>query len=471
MNYELLKEELAGLYQDHLTRITQINNYYSIYDGDQTWELPVGLDYQPTQKITNIIQKLIDTKARFVFGKELYFDFKPVKPDAKGSTINQDKATEKEQLFDKVIKDNKFHAKVLKGYKDCLIGGKVAIKLWAHEEEGVKIVFTPAQEFIDFYDDDDIDVLQKVIFVYNLNDSSSAEAQRIRKQTWEMVNGNCILNEGIYNGKGARLESLYEDHNTQLDFIPVVIIQNGGLTGETDGRSLIETLWGNQDAYNKLTSDDIDALKFQMFGQDVVTDADENSLKSIKIAPKALIDLQTDLSAEGKQARMERLESHFSYKDKFTDTISRIKNDLYDMADVPNVSLDQLQGLVQSGKSMKALYWGIIAAVDEEWTEWGPALQQMADFIMKEIATYNIYKAKATAQIETTLEIHHYIPIPEDEITAKQADMNEVIAEVRSRKSYMKKWGEYEDTDIEIEQIQMEKQLLQDSFTQNLLAE
>lgn len=468
MEYTLIKTELAGLYQDHLAMIDAINRNYLIYEGQHHWTTPDGLDYVPTKKITNLIQKLIDTKARFIFGKQLYFDFKPEVPDQKGSTVKQDEAAEKERLFERILQENKFHSKILKAYKDCLIGSKVAIKLWSHENEGLKIIFTPAQEFIAFYNEDDIDLLEKIIFVYNMNDETKPENQRIRKQTWSMAGGKCKLDEGIYSGKGALIEEVYKDHTTGLDFIPVIIIKNGGLTGATEGYSIIDGLWDNQDSYNKLTSDDIDALKFQMFGQDVVTDADENSLKSMKIAPKALIDLQTDITADGRQAKMERLESHFSYKDKFADTIGRIKNDLYDIADVPNVSLEQLQGLVQSGKSMKALYWGIIAATEEEWTEWGPALEQMVEFIFKEVEAYNLYKSKHIAQIETRLEIHHYYPIPEDELAAREADMNEVIAEVRSRKSYMKKWGEFEDPDAEIEQIQFEKQLLQDSYTQNL---
>ncbi len=37
------------------------------------------LDYIPTKKITNIIKKLIDTRARFMFGREPFFDVRPVK--------------------------------------------------------------------------------------------------------------------------------------------------------------------------------------------------------------------------------------------------------------------------------------------------------------------------------------------------------------------------------------------------------
>lgn len=472
INYnQLLQAELAGVYGDYLRRINTINRWYEIYEGKQEWSTAQGLDYAPTKKITNIIKKLIDTRARFMFGKMPYFDVRPVQQDAKGSTTHQDQAAEKEDLLEKILRDNKFHSKLLKARKDCSIGGKVAIKLWAHKDAGLKIVFSPAQEFFPQYNLDDVDQLEKVVFIYALNTEMDPVNQRIKKQVWELVNGRCILNEGTYNGRAELVSVEYQDYNTGLDFIPVVIIQNGGLTGETEGTSDVEQLWGNQDAYNRLTSDDIDALKFQMFGQDVVTDANEDSLQNIKIAPGAMIDLQTDVTQanEGRQAKMERLESGFSYSEKFQDTVNRTKNDMYDTLDVPNVSLEQLKGLMQSGKSMKALYWGLMSACEEDWTEWGPALEQMTDYIFRMVDTYNLYGARQVAKYDTALEIHHYYPIPEDEAEDKSIDMEEVVSEVRSRKAYMKKWGEYEDPDSELEQIQLEKQMLQDSYTRDLL--
>ena len=185
----------------------------------------------------------------------------------------------------------------------------------------------------------------------------------------------------------------------------------------------------------------------------------------------AMVDLQTDLaqSNAGRQAKIQRLESKFSYKDKFEDTVDRIKSDMYEAMEVPNVSLEQLKGIIQSGKSMKALYWGLMAACDEEWTEWGPALKQMIEYIFKMVEVYNLYGSREIAQYETSLVIEHNYPIQEDEDEKKQIDMDEVTAEVRSRKAYMNKWGEYEDIDSELEQIQKEKELLgQDTYTQDL---
>ena len=468
---ELLNAEIKGIYGDLIGRINQINEWYSLYEGEQEWEIPQGLDYKPTQKITNIMKKLIDTKARFMFGREPFFDVRPVAVDAKGSTTEKDKAQLKEDLLYKILEKNKFHSKLLKGKKDCSIGGKLAIKLWASKKKGLKIVFSPAQEFFTQYNDDDVDELEKIAFVYLMNDELEPEDQRIKKQIWEMVEGKCILNETTHNGKGELVSTEFQDHSTGLDFIPVVIVINGGLTGEIEGKSDIHTLWGNQYHYNKLTSDDIDALRFQMFGQDVITDADENSLSNIKIAPGAMVDLQTDLaqSNAGRQAKIQRLESKFSYKDKFEDTVDRIKSDMYEAMEVPNVSLEQLKGIIQSGKSMKALYWGLMAACDEEWTEWGPALKQMIEYIFKMVEVYNLYGSREIAQYETSLVIEHNYPIQEDEDEKKQIDMDEVTAEVRSRKAYMNKWGEYEDIDSELEQIQKEKELLgQDTYTQDL---
>ena len=467
----LLKTELAGVYGDFLQKVSQINKWYAIYEGEQKWEVPQNLDYTPTRKITNLIKKLIDTRARFMFGKEPYFDVRPVKADEKNSTKYQDQAQEKEDLLYRILKENKFHSKLLKARKDCSISGKVAIKLWAHKDKGLKIIFSPAMEFFPQYNIDDVDQLEKVVFLYAMNDEEEPVNQRIKKQVWELINRKCILNEATYDGRGNIVSIEYENYDTGLDFIPVIIIQNSGLTGETEGISDVKRLWPNQDAYNRLTSDDIDALKFQMFGQDVITDATEDSIKNIKIAPGALIDLQTDPTAGERQAKVERLESRFIYANKFADTVNRIKNDMYDTLDVPNIGLEQLKGLMQSGKSMKALYWGLMVACDEDWTEWRPALEQMVDYIFRMVDIYNLYGARNIARYETSLMIHHYYPIPEDEADQKRIDMEEVTAEVRSRKAYMKKWGEYEDIDTELEQIQKEKALLQDSYTQDLLSD
>ncbi len=467
----LLQTELEGLYTGFLERINQINEWYSIYEGEQEWDTPVGLDYEPTKKITNMIKELIKKRSRFMFGRRPFFDIRPVKDDEEGSDLYKEQAQEKEDLLKELLEKNKFFSKVLKAYRDCCIGGRIAIKLWGNDDEGIKIIFVPAQEFFPQFDVDDVDILEKILFVYALNDESEKENQLIKKQTWEMIKGKCILNEVTVDGAGKIVSTEYKDYDTKLDFIPVIIVQNGGLTGETQGESLVAEIWSNQNVYNHLTSDDVDALRFQMFGQDVITDGAEESLKGIKIAPGAMIDLQSNSQLqEGKQAKVDRLESHFSYKDKFEDTINRIKNDMYSALGVPNIGLDQLKGLMQSGKSMEALYWELMAVCDEDWIEWEDALQEMVDFIFRMIDTYNFYGSREIANYETTLEIIRTYPIQRDENEQKRVDMEEVVTEVRSRESYIDKWSNVESVEIEMEQILKEKQqFLMDMYNTDLM--
>ena len=61
---ELLRAELQGVYGDMLEKVSKINKWYEIYEGNQYWETNSDLDYIPTKKITNIIKKLIDTRSR-----------------------------------------------------------------------------------------------------------------------------------------------------------------------------------------------------------------------------------------------------------------------------------------------------------------------------------------------------------------------------------------------------------------------
>ena len=91
----LLETELQGLYGDHLAKISQINKWYKIYDGDQEWDTVGDLDYRPTKKITNLIKGLIDTRARFMFGREPFFDIRPVKEDEDETTTYKDEAQAK----------------------------------------------------------------------------------------------------------------------------------------------------------------------------------------------------------------------------------------------------------------------------------------------------------------------------------------------------------------------------------------
>lgn len=467
IDYELLlKAELEGLYGETvLTDMNQIITLYDFYEGSgQNWTVPDDLDYTPTKKITNLTKKLIKEEARFMFSRTPEILIKPLhKKDEKGTLETQ-------QLINKVLKQSRFANKIIRAGRDCFIGKRVAIKLSANiDKKEIKVMFRPSLEFIFEPAEDDIDVLNKITFFYQTVDSNDKTEQRIWKQTYQMLNGKCILNEGVYDGFGQPIEIRYEDYDTGLDFIPAYVIINDGLTGDLNGESDIIELIDNAVHYNKLTSDDIDALRFNMFPMKAVTDATEDTLKNIKIAPNALVDLQTSLdAAEGAKANMQNVEATFNYNDRLENTLNRLKNDMYELLNIPNVSLEQLKGLMQSGKSMKALYWGLISRCEEKWATWKPALEWMVESIIKIAKVYNIEKLP---EIDYTVEIVPLYPIMEDEEQERQIDMQEVETNVRSRKSYIEKWGINEDADAELQQIAEEQDMLDNLRAMGIKAE
>lgn len=428
---DIISTELSGLYgQKVLEDMGQIIALYDFYDGGgQQWQTATGLDYQPTKLVTNMCKKLIKREARFMFGRTPEITLRS--PD--GELLDRE-----QRAIEKVLEDSSFPERLLKGLRDCLIGKRVAIKLTGGIDEDISVQIRPSLEFVYETFDDDTDRLKKIIFFYSLNDSHSPGQQRIWRQKYEMGGNRCFLTEGVYDGTGKVVEG-GECRNTGLDFIPCRVVLNDGLTGDLCGESDVAEIIDSQRCYNRMKSDDIDALRFNMFPQRVAVDADSASLDNMILAPGALVDLVTDPARgdDGNQASLSMLESQFGYDARFENAISRIKQDMHELLGVPNVSLEQLKGLAQSGRAMRALYWELEERCEERWTVWEPALRWMCRSILAMLSAYGDepYRSDAVVHIE------HLYPIPEDEEIERELDLREVEAGVRSAKSYREKWG------------------------------
>lgn len=444
---QMINAELGGLYGAAvLEDIGKTIRLYEFYDGKgQDWSIPSGLDYRPTKKRVNLVKKLIKREAGFMFGRtpeiNLRSDCAP--PDCVAGA---------QKRLQEVLGKSRFKNKLIQAARDCFIGRRVAVKLSGGFGREPKITFRPSFEFVYATDEDDCDRLSKIIFFYQTNNESEREKQRVWKQKYFMKDGRCFLNEGVYNGFGQLIVG-GADVDTGLDFIPCYVILNEGLTGDLLGESDVAELIDLQNAYNRLNSDDADALRFNMFPQTVATDAKAESLEGIRISPGALVDLQTDPAVMGdgtsRQAKLQKLESGFGYSERFEAAVNRTKNDMYDLLSVPNVSLEQLKGLMQSGKSMRALYWELISRCEEKWASWEPALQWLAEAILKMEAVYS----GADIPEGLFVEVEHLYPILEDDFTEMANDRQEVAAGLRSRLSYLQKWGVAPDPEAELMRI------------------
>ncbi|MBE6754566.1 MAG: phage portal protein [Ruminococcaceae bacterium] len=428
---DIITTELSGLYgQKVLEDMGDIIRLYDFYEGrGQDWQTAQGLDYRPAKVVTNLCKKLIKREARFMFGRT---------PELRVLDSDNMIIEEYQQMLDGILEDNAFPERLIKGLRDCLIGKRVAIKLTGGVGQPIGVQIRPSLEFVYETFDDDADRLRKIIFFYRMNDSASLEEQRIWRQKYELSGDRCFITEGVYDGRGKLVEG-GECINSGLPFIPCRVVLNDGLTGDLSGESDVAEIMEGQNAYNRLKSDDMDALRFNMFPQRVAVDADGESLEQMTIAPGSLVDLMTDPACgdDGRQAKLTMLEASFNYDQRFENAINRVKQDMHELLGVPNLSLEQLRGLAQSGKAMRALYWELQERCEERWTVWEPALQWMCRTIFAMLTIYGDTRYDAPCKIH----VEHLYPIPEDEEAERELDLREVAAGVRSPESYREKWN------------------------------
>ena len=463
---EFVAAELTGLYGSAvLQEMNDILRLYDIYEGRENFiDKSEEKDYTQTEKRTNLIKKLIKEESRFLFGKtpELYIQPK------NDTDADKDKAGEINLYLNKILKDNLFSEKLVKGARDCFIGKRAAIKLYANQDtKEIRIMFLPSLEFIYESDEENPNELKKIIFFYQTNKEVERDKQRIWKQKYEMIDGRCILNEGIYNGNGILIEPINVDIDLQLSGIPCYVIINDGLSGDPFGESDVKELLDNQIQYNRLSSEDVDTLRKGMDRIIYGVDIDPEASEKFKLKPGAFWDVPTDPTAEGKQATLGTIPTDFGYGEKIESSLKRIKSDMYEMLNVPMLSNDELKGMMTSGKTMKALYWQLITRCEEKMMAWRPALEWLIRAILEITEVYQIEKLP---QLDYTVTVENNYPLQEDEDEEKTLDLQQVNAQAMSRKTFIKKWQGVTDdvADAEIKQIALEREMLEESYVSGM---
>lgn len=458
----IIMTELGGLYGNEVIKeMNEIIKLYDIYDGPgQDWIVDEK-DYTPTKKKTNYIKKLIKEEARFLFGKTPIFTVQ-VEDDK-----YQEQVEEINKYINKLLKDNLFEDKLVKGARDCFIGKRIAIKLHADTiTKTIRVMFVPSLEFVYEPFEDRVDELKKIIFFHQMNQEQDKSKQVIWKQKYEMVDGKCILNEGFYNGNGDSLETLAVNVDLKLSGIPAYVILNDGLSGDLQGESDVEEILENGIEYNKLTSEDLDALKKGMNRIIYGTDVDPEASKHFKLKPGAYWDVSTDIASDGKQAQIGTIDTDFNYDTRMENTLNRIRADMHEVLNIPMINNSDLQGMMTSGKSMKALYWQLITRCEEKMMSWRPALEWMIKAILEMNEVYAINTLPKLESFDIVVENQY--PLQENEDEEMTLDLQKVNAQTMSRKSFIKKWANAADdiAEEELKQIQLEKQMLEDSYTQ-----
>lgn len=476
--YFVYNAELDGLYRTSVTsELGDLIKFYDIYDKGASFTTEgSNEDYIPSQLHYKKVRTLIDKEARFLFAKKPDF-WVDVDIDKDMSETQKEQLKQQQSVLqnyvDSVLKENHIASKLLKAAKDCFIGRRVALFV-NFNEKGVKISFSCSLEFIFETDPEDSDVLTKIVTFYSTVDTTDRAQQCIYKKKYYMhEDGYCHIVEEMYDGLGNVVETITPDTQTEFTYIPAFVIINDGLSGDLQGVSEVEQLADGESAYSRMANADIDAERKGMNPVTWTLDMNPQTTQNLSRAAGAHWDLASDdqSSAENRSGSVGVLTTPMEYSGALTTTLDRLNNSMYEQLDMPNISPEALKGVVSSGKTLKAIYWGLIVRCEEKMLTWRPILEAMVDTVIQGAKLYPEFckrynNDEALPDIPYTIRVDNQYPLPEDESEEKQIDLAEVQAQTMSKKAYMQKWRNLTDDEAmeELKQIALERQLLEDSF-------
>lgn len=469
--YGLINKEVSGSTKETLDEFTEICKYYRTYKKGANFNVEgTNNDYVPATLKYKVAASLVNKEARFLFAEP-----PDIKAEAKGDVgkVSEDAKnalTVLNDLLKTVFEKNMFEDALIKAAKDCFIGKRVAGLVNFNEEDGVTITFLPSTQFIYETKMGNTHILTKFVAFIVVKDSRDLANKVIFKKKYELGDNDVVyLEEMLYDGAGNEIETLAEYQETRLNQIPVSIFINDGLTADDNGESEIAELNDFESWYSKMSCADIDAGRKSMNPTKYTNDMESNSTKDLSTAPGSIWHLGTDQNLDNPNPMIGLLEPGMNYSDPLKTTLDRIKMGAYETVDIPNITLENLQGAVTSGKGLKAIYWPLIVRCKEKMKMWGPQLRKMAEIIIEGSMVYPNcivqYINDPLVPVDYEIIVEQNLPLPEDEVEERTMDLSEVDSQVMSKKTYMKKWRNLTDDEVEAELAQMayERQVLEDS--------
>ncbi|WP_291632192.1 phage portal protein [Clostridium sp.] len=467
--YSVISEDLENaLKTDFMNELDKIQERYIIYhQGMKFTAEGANTDYVPAELRYKKAKKLINKEARFMFS---------VTPDIlinNNVTDKTSKSSDYQEFINEVLDANSFSKKLLQSTRDCLIAGRVLALVNFDEDSGIELMFLNAKEF--YYEMSGSETLERLIVFYIITDSTNTAEKRVKKKVYTMQNGYCHIKEIIYDGAGREIEILNEDLKTLLTVIPAKVIFNDGLSNDIVGESEIDDLKDYEAYYSKLANADMDAERKGMNAIRYTIDASTGSTQSLSSAPGAYWDLQSDDNGvEQKSASVGLVESTMGYSSPLKVTLDRVETAMHDQVSVPNISNEKLQGIITSGKTLKAIYWDLVVRCDEKMLTWKPAIKFLSKLIIDGSFLYpktqKMYIPKPLTKMDYRIDVVNNYPLLEDETEEKGTDLSEVAANTMSKKAYMKKWRGLTEDEVseELKQILLEKNMFEDSYLSSM---
>lgn len=473
--YALINAELGGATKDTLEELNQICGYYKVYKKGASFTVEgTNGDYIPAKLKYKMAASLINKEARFLFAEP-----PDIKVEAKGDVGKvteeaRNALTVMNDLVTTVLDRNLFEDALIKAAKDCFIGKRVAALINFNEDDGVTLTFLPSTQFVYKTRMGNPNVVEEFCAFIITHDSTTLSEKRIFKKKFILDESGVVqLEEMMYDGAGALIEEITTMQPTLMPMIPAVIFVNDGLTGEDAGESEIELLKDFEEWYSKLSNADIDSERKSMNPTKYTVDMDSRSTKNLSTAAGAFWDLGSDQNLDKGHPAVGILEPAMNYSEALKTSLDRIKTVGYEQVDMPNITQETMVGTITSGKALKAIYWPLIVRCKEKMKMWGPQLRRVVDIIIQGAMVYpnciTQYTDDTLTPVAYEIVVEQNTPLPEDEIEERNMDLAEVESKTMSRKWYMKKWHQLTDDEVqaELEQIALERQLIEDSSFQS----
>lgn len=471
--YALINAEITGGASDVLNELTQILQFYKVYKKGASFLVEgTNGDYVPARLKYKMAASLVNKQARFLFAEPPDLTVESKGDVGKVTQEAKDALTIMNDVVKTILDENKFEEALIKAAKDCFIGRRVAGLVNFNEEDGVTLTFLPSTQFIYDTKVGNPSVITKFVAFIIVRESTNLSERQIFRKRYTLEDGIVYLEETLFDGAGVVIEDVTEKQETLMPMIPVSIFINDGLTGEKQGESEIDLLQEFEEWYSKLSNADTDAERKSMNPIRYTIDMDNRSTKDLKSSAGAFWDMQGDQNLEKYSPQVGILESSMNYSEALKTSLDRIKTTGYEQIDMPNITLESMQGAITSGKSLKAVYWPLVVRCKEKMKMWGPQLRQLIKIIIEGALVYpnciEKYTSDTITPVDYEIKVEANHPLPEDEIEEKNMDLAEVDSKTMSKKAYMQKWRQLTDDEVdeELEQIAKERQIIDDaSFT------
>lgn len=460
--YGVINDAIGGIdTTEYQTDVGLISKYYNIYNKGAAFvsEGSKG-DYIPAKLRFRKAANLINKEARFMFSIAPEFIVEPDILGEKNKSVD-DSITTLQTYVNKVLSKSMFEKNIIKSAKDCLIGKRIAIMVNFNEKTGVTLNYLNSLSFMHFIDGND--ELYKFVSFTTITNAIQNNDKRILVKVYTKDNDIVYMTEKLYDGAGRVVEEISIDQKLDIDFIPVVVIQNEGLLGDDNGESEVQEVYESESWYSKLANADIDAGRKGMNPIRYTVDMDSESTEKLSSSAGSYWDLHSDQNLETSSPSVGMINVDMGYTEPLNNTLKRIKQDMHEQLEIPDINKEMMQGTITSGKTIEALYWPLIVRCNEKLTSWLPELKRMIKMIIEGSKVYTDI-AKLTmpdivlADIEYKVNTNVAYPIPENKEKERANDMDEVVSSIMSKKRYLVKWKGLTDDEADNELLQLIKE-------------